>query len=291
MSAPTKAPTALPAVIAAKLTAFDSCEDAFMASFRLAQQMQGQIRFAAVPPAATAGYLHALWVCECKDRLLSIPKTIARFEGQRALELLLVWQETGAIAGLVAFLQERLDMLSFADITGQMEDAQQRAATEPEQVALAQRLAHGRIALLNRLVHLHLALDALFALTRDELQTQAREACVALGHTPAAIRKQLAQFDTPLHAYVPHPALARRNMLVMNALGVQVTDTLADHPGERTPAVAAPTMPIPSYAEECIIGEHESKTGLSYDPEHARLPTPPSREESSGRVERHPELQ
>jgi len=279
-----------PVVIVEKLAAFDLLEDEFMASFRYTQEMQGQTRFAAVPPAAIARYLHALWLCECKDRLLSVPKTIERYEGRRALELLLAWQEIGVIAALVAFLQERLDMLSYSDITEQLEAAQRRAATEPEQAALAQRLAHGRVALLNRAVHLHLALDALFTLAPAEAQKQATHACAELGHTPASIQEQLAQLTTPLYAYQPHPALARRNMLVMNALGIQVTDALADQPGERTPAVAAPSMPVPTYAEERIRGERESKTGLEHDPEHARLPTPPLVEESSGRVERHPEL-
>lgn len=285
-----KAPVELSDAIAAKLAAFDQLEDEFMASFRFTQEMQGQIRFATVPPAAVVRYLHALWVCECKDRLLSVPRTIERYEGRRALELLLAWQETGAIAGLVAFLQKKLDMLSFSDITAQLEDAQRRMAAEPEQAALARRLAHGRMALLNRIVHLHLALDALFALAPTDAQTQAQIACARLGHTPDALREQLAHLATPLYEYAPHPALARRNMLVMNALGIQVTDALADHPGERTPAVAAPSIPLPTYAEERIPGERVSKTGLDYDPEHARLPTPPLAEESSGRIERHPEL-
>ncbi len=52
-------------------------------------------RFPAYPVMETVHYLHALWICECKDRLLSVYKNIERYEGCYCLELLRRWQEAG----------------------------------------------------------------------------------------------------------------------------------------------------------------------------------------------------
>src|SRR5438105_12133661 len=90
-----------------KLQAFEQLQAEFEASFRFVQQVHGQQRFTSFPIADSVRYLHALWVCECKDRLLSIYKNITRYEGRYCLELLRFWQE-GDAAGVVAFLQRKL---------------------------------------------------------------------------------------------------------------------------------------------------------------------------------------
>ena len=84
--------------------------------------------FTSFPVASTVRYLHALWICECKDRLLSIYKNIERYEGTYCLGLLLRWQE-GEMADVVDFLHRKLDMLPFSDLTRQIQDAM-RTATE-----------------------------------------------------------------------------------------------------------------------------------------------------------------
>lgn len=249
MTASWKGPTgARGPLIEEKLRAFERIETEFRASFRFVQQMHGERRFAMIPVAQTVGYLHALWVCECKDRLLGIPKTIQRYEGRLCLELLLAWQ-VGDTSAVNAFLHRKLDTMPFAELTRQLEAARQAGNT-----ALVQRLAHGRAVLLNRLFNLGHALDAIFALAPDELAEQVRQACAEHHHTPDEIARQLAAMDTPLYAYMPHPVLARRTMLVMNALGIAVTDEPGDRPGARTPGVSAPTMPLPPYAQVPIPG-------------------------------------
>jgi hypothetical protein len=55
-----------------KLAAFEQLQPEFEARFRFVQEVHGQRRFAAFPVASTVSYLHALWVCECKDRLLNV---------------------------------------------------------------------------------------------------------------------------------------------------------------------------------------------------------------------------
>ena len=232
-----------------KLQAFERIETEFRASFRFVQQMHGERRFDTIPVARTVGYLHALWVCECKDRLLGIPKTIQRYEGRLCLELLLAWQE-GDTAAVAAFLHRKLDTMPFAELTRQIETARQAGSA-----ALVQRLQHGRLVLLNRLFNLGHALDAIFALAPDELAEQVQQACAEFHHTPDEIARQLAELDTPLYAYMPHPALARRNMLVMNALGIEVTGEANDRPGARTERVQASDLPLPPYAQEPIPGE------------------------------------
>src|SRR5215471_3895779 len=77
-----------------KLQAFDQLQSEFEASFLFIQQVHGQQRFSTFPVLQTVHYLHALWVCECKDRLLSIYKNIERYEGRLCLNLLLRWQES-----------------------------------------------------------------------------------------------------------------------------------------------------------------------------------------------------
>src|SRR5690242_15698501 len=105
-----------------KLKAFDQLQTEFEASFLFIQQVHGQRRFSTFPVAETVHYLHALWICECKDRLLSIYKNIERYEGRYCLELLRRWQE-GESADVVAFLQRKLDGLPFAELTRQIQEA------------------------------------------------------------------------------------------------------------------------------------------------------------------------
>src|SRR5438552_9574767 len=144
-----------------KLEAFERLQPEFEASFHFVQEMHGQRRFSIFPVTQIVHYLHALWVCECKDRLLSIYKNIERFEGRYCLDLLRRWQE-GETADVVAFLQRKLDGLPFADLTRQI---QETSATHHAGDGLERRLAHGRLVLLNRGMNLMQAFDAIFALS------------------------------------------------------------------------------------------------------------------------------
>jgi hypothetical protein len=140
-------------LIQQKLAAFEQLEPAFVECFRFIQDVHGQKRFPTFSVADSVRYLHALWICECKDRLLSIYKNIQRYEGQRCLELLALWQ-AGDSADVVAFLQQKLDTMPFADLTRQLYAAQQAGGD----FGLARRLRHGRLTLLNRgmnLLHAH----------------------------------------------------------------------------------------------------------------------------------------
>src|SRR5258707_214849 len=98
MSEPLTTPVT-PELIKQKLAAFERLHGEFEASFRFVQDVHGQQRFTLFPVANSVRYLHALWVCECKDRLLSIYKNIKRYEGSYCLELLRRWQE-GDTAGV-----------------------------------------------------------------------------------------------------------------------------------------------------------------------------------------------
>ena len=75
-------------LIRQKLDAFEHLQAEFETCFRFMQDVHGQRRFSSFPIANTVRYLHARWVCECKDRLLSIYKNIERYEGCYCLELL-----------------------------------------------------------------------------------------------------------------------------------------------------------------------------------------------------------
>lgn len=100
--------TAVPVLIAEHLAAFERLKVEFAASFQYAQQVQGQRRFPTFPIEAPVHYLHALWECACNDRLLSVPKRMERYAGQRCLDLLERWQ-TSEPAGVVEVLQHKLD--------------------------------------------------------------------------------------------------------------------------------------------------------------------------------------
>jgi hypothetical protein len=241
----------IPPLTKEKLAAFERLEPAFRESFVYVEQMHGQRRFPAVPLAAIVRYVHALWLCDRKDALLSVPLTLPRYDRRRALDLLLDWQE-GDTAAVVAFLEEKLDLLPFAGLTRQIQAAE--AAGEPAVVA---RLRHGLAVLLNRGMNLHHALGTLFAPSPRDLVAAVRTVCAEQGITPEEIRRQQALLDAPLYSYAPHAELARRNMVVMNSLGVRVTDSPADRPGDRTASVSPPEQPLPAYADAPIGHETE----------------------------------
>jgi hypothetical protein len=239
-------------LVTQKLEAFEQLQSEFEASFHFVQDIHGQRRFPAFSISSIVNYLHALWICECKDRLLGVPKTIERYEGEHCLELLRSWQE-GYTAGVVAFLQHKLDMLPFAELTRQIHEAQQLGG----EYGLARRLVHGRAILLNRGMNLMQALDAIFALPGKELLKEVQAACMHYGHTPVQIEQQLAALAAPLYSYLRHPALAQRNMAVMNKMGVNVTLKPDDLPGLRSWRVLEPVEPMPPYAEHIIAGYQE----------------------------------
>lgn len=237
------------ALTQAKLDAFAQIEDDFVASFSFVQDVHGQRRFDTFPLAQTVRYLRALYICECKDLLLSIPVSASRYEGTRCLELLRDWQK-GASAGVVAFIHRKLDDQPYGELTARIEEA-----LHAGDASLVQRLVSGRAVLLNRNITQSHALDAIFALDPTRTGVAISALCAEVGLTPADIERRLADLHTPLYSFTPNGALARRNMLLMNHLGQRVMSATGDHPGERTRHVLAPTSPAPSYAEEAIAGQ------------------------------------
>ena len=236
-----------------KLEAFERLQSEFESSFHFVQEVHGQMRFSTFPVTESVHYLHSLWVCECKDRLLSIYKNIERYEGRYCLDLLQRWQ-AGETADVIAFLHGKLDGFPFVELTHQIMDAKTARSADD---GLVRRLVHGRLTLLNRSMNLMQALDAIFVLPEDDLRNEAQAACVHYGHSPSQIEHQLAEMENPLYSYVPHQLLARRNMLVMNTLGVKVMTLPTDRPGERTWKVTVPTEPRPSFAVHMIAGYQE----------------------------------
>jgi hypothetical protein len=223
-----------------KLEAFARIEHDFMASFRFVEEVHGQRRFAASSVADTVRYLRALSICERKDLLLSVPNTIHRYEGARSLELLRDWQE-GHTAGVVAFLQHRLGEQPFGELSQRIEVAEREKNTPA-----AERLAAGRAILLNRLFTLASALEAIFALEPKRLRAEVRAACKRLDYTRAEIERHIADQRLDIYTYAPHPALARRNMLLMNHISAMIVD--ASH-------AQRPAHPFAPYAETVIAGE------------------------------------
>ena len=236
-----------------KLEAFERLQPEFETCFHFVQEVHGQRRFATFPVMETVHYLHALWICECKDRLLSVYKNIKRYDGRYCLELLQRWQQ-GETADVIAFLYEKLDGFPFVELTHQIIEAKTARSVDD---GVVRRLLHGRLTLLNRSMNLMQALDAIFILSEDDLRIEVQDACVQYGHTPSQIELQLAEMEDPLYSYVPHRLLAQRNMLVMNKLGVNVMKLPTDRPGERTWRVTAPKEPMPSFAVHLIEGYQE----------------------------------
>lgn len=250
-------------LISDKLDAFERIRADFDASFAYIQDVHGQRRFTSFSVASVVRYLHALWICDCKDLLLSVPRgrsARSRYDGKRALELLRSIQE-GDTSDVVALLEQKLGHMSFTEITRGFQ-----AATQNGDDALTHRLAHGRWVLLNRARNLECALETIFTLSPERLIGQARIACAQHGHTVPQIEAQRAALQTPLYGYVRHPALAERNILLMNSVGVRVTDNDADRPGRRTWLVQAPPPPARSYAEQVIIGATTLVSGWSNNP-------------------------
>lgn len=260
-------------LIAEKLAAFEQLEPAFVECFRFVQNVQGQKRFPTFSVADSVRYLHSLWVCECKDRLLSIYKNIQRYEGHRCLELLLHWQESDS-ADVVAFLQQKLDTLPFADLTRQLHEAQQ----EGGDFGLARRLRHGRLTLLNRGMNLMHALDAIFALPDEQIMQEVWLACAQYRHTPEQIGQQQRELEAPLYSYVPQQSLAQRNMVLMNKIGVVVMNKPTDEPGERSWRVLPPTEPMSPFAEHIILGYQELVTPTHNNPKNNRFVDRPERD-------------
>ena len=258
-----------------KLAAFEQLQPAFEECFPFVQQVHGQQRFATFPVASTVRYLHALWACECKDRLLSIYKNIERYEGSYCLRLLLRWQE-GETADVVDFLQRKLDTMPFADLTRQIAEARSQHKGE----GLAHRLLYGRSVLLNRGMNLMQALDAIFALAEEQLVDEVRAACTHYHHRPEEIERQVAELHTDLYAYVPSQLLAQHNMEVMNKMGVHVMNRPSDQPGNRSWRVLEPSVPPGPFAEQVIDGYVELTAPQHNNPKDLRIVDRPERSDT-----------
>jgi hypothetical protein len=250
--------SAMPVIIKQKLEAFDQLQPEFEAGFLFIIDLHGQKRFESFTIADIVRYLHALWVCECKDRLLSIYKNIERHEGRTCLELLRRWQEEGDSSDVIAFLQHKLDMLPLATITRQIHEARFKHSND----GLAHRLIHGRKILLNRGINMMLAFDAIVALSEAALLKQVQDACKFYDHLPDQIAGQLSEFDSPLFSYIPHQALARRNMMVMNKLTIDGIQIPADLPDHRSWRVVSPVEPLSPFAEHIVAGYLELTSPL-----------------------------
>lgn len=232
-----------------KLAAFERLQPAFEECFPFVQQVHGQQRFSTFPVASAVRYLHALWICECKDRLLSIYKNIERYEGTYCLQLLLRWQE-GETAEVVDFLQRKLDIMPFADLTRQIHEANPHHKVDD----LVHRLIHGRNILLNRGMNLMQAFDAIFALPEEQLIDEVQAACEQYNHRPEQIEQQMAELHTDLYAYAPSQLLAQRNIELMNKMGVHIMSEPSDQPGNRSWRVLEPSVPPGPFAEQVIDG-------------------------------------
>ena len=62
-------------IVRQKLEAFDRMEQEFEESFRFVQGVHGQKRLEEFPIVEIVRYMHALWVCDCKGKLLSVPRS------------------------------------------------------------------------------------------------------------------------------------------------------------------------------------------------------------------------
>lgn len=239
-------------LIQQKVAAFEHIAPEFTTCFRFKQDVHGLKRFSSFPVEYSVRYLHARWLCECKDRLFSVYKNIARYGGGQCLELLRRWQ-TGDSADVVAFLQQKLDMVPFGELTRQYQQARSASVEH----SLTKSLAYGRSVLLNRGMNLMQALNTIFTLPDEQLVKEVQVACMQYGHHPSQIEEQLAALHTPLYSYVPHQSLAQLNMTVMNKLGIDIMNKPIDQSGERSWHVLKPTEPMGPYAEHVIAGYQE----------------------------------
>lgn len=256
-----------------KIQAFERLQPEFERCFRFIQEVHGQRRFQTFSVRDIVYYLHALWVCERKDRLLSVYRNIVRYEGQRCLSLLHRWQ-AGQDDEVIAFLQYKLDGLPFTELAGQIQAGR---ITQREENGTMRRLMHGRQVLLNRGINLMLAIEALFALPEAEIVQEVQAACLSLGHHPTEIEQQLAELEDPLYSYAPHRSLAQRNMLVMNTLGMAVMTLSTDKPGDRSWKVLAPTEKPYPFAEHRILGYLELLSPWYNNLQRHRFFDPPER--------------
>jgi hypothetical protein len=239
----------VPELVRQKLAAFEAIQAEFEEGFRFIEEVHGQRRFSAFSVADVVFYLHSLWLCELKDRLLGIYKNGCRYEGSRCLKLLQAWQE-GRSTKVVDFLMFQLDKLPFAEITAQIEEASRQEGDE----AARNRLEHGRMVLLNRGMNLMSALEAIFSPRESSLLAEVREACEQSHHLPAQIEEQLAELATPLYAFQSHKLLARQNMVIMNKLALDVLVPPADEPGARSRRVLPARERQTPFAEQIIDG-------------------------------------
>ncbi len=265
----------LDALVRKKLEAFEAIEGDFRESFRLVVAFQGERRFERVPVGASVRYLRALWVCERKDRLLGVARSRRRYEGRRCLELLLEWQR-GESAGVIVFLAKKLGDAPIAELTRQIALAE--AAGD---AALAGRLSHGRRIALNRIFSLALALDAILMEPAEQVRDDVSDACAELGLDPQRIVEALAALDSPIYGRARHPSLARRTMLLMNALG----DVVTNDGGQRrirTSRVLPSVSPIPARAETPIVPEVTMVSMAHNNPANLDLAMPPARQDAPG---------
>lgn len=260
------------ALVAQKLQAFGRLEASFEASFPFAQDMQGQRRSSGIPVRHVVCYLHALYVCAAKDRLLGIPRLADRYEGEECLRAMRELQD-GCTASTIALLERKLDGTSLADLTRALEPAPEGAT--PHELALRARQLHrGRQAVLNRLANRLQALDTLCGLSAEDLMRQVRQACAHYGHTKRQIERQLQELTTPLYQTLVHPALARRNIQVMERVGVKVVPEHAPEQAQLMPPEPAPAhhaMPAAPFAEEVIQPYYELTPPWHNNPANSRL--------------------
>lgn len=238
-----------PELVQQKLAAFASMQAEFEQGFHFQQDVHGQKRFSSFPVGRIVSYLHALWLCERKDRLLSVYKNIRRYDGVHCLELLRDWQ-SGTNAPVVAFLLQKLDRPSFAELTARIEEARREQADE----SMARRLEQGRLVLLHRAMNLMHALEAIFSLSERDLLNEVRPACEQYGHTPALIEQQLAELHSPLYTYRPHRLLARCNMVLMNRMEVTAPAHRAKLPAEGSARAQSSAHPLAPFADHVIAG-------------------------------------
>ncbi len=241
--------TQVPELVRQKLAVFARIQPEFEECFRFKQAVHGQERFASFPIAMIVYYFHALWLCECKDRLLRTNENMHRYEGQHALTLLHTWQE-GQNTEIVAFLVKKLDMLSFTDITFQLEEAHHQRKDKQ----LADRIEYGRLVMLNRGMNFLHALEAIFSLSHADLLAEVSSACEQYGHTPTQLEAQLAELETPLYTYLPHQLLAQQNMVVMNRLGVKIVTQYNHNAGELSRQATSFAGIAAPFAEQVIDG-------------------------------------
>ncbi|HEU5347031.1 MAG TPA: hypothetical protein VFU63_00330, partial [Ktedonobacterales bacterium] len=76
-----ESPTPMPQLIVEKLAKFDQIAADVQANFPFLQDVHGQRHFSSFPIEMTIHYLHALWICDYKDMLLSVPNLGRRRRG------------------------------------------------------------------------------------------------------------------------------------------------------------------------------------------------------------------